>query len=165
MGVVEETLFENFRKALAAGNVDQAKKAVDLVKELKQRIERDGFIDYNNKTGQSFPIMGSFFDCSPYRYYPNKGIIVIDNFAVNLTFSENKLFYLFSQNESNGGNINIITTQQVKNYMWEQASVTNNAVRIAISRLREKIEPQSPTPQIIINVYSKGYVFLGRRIE
>jgi DNA-binding response OmpR family regulator len=163
MGIIEDSIFANYKKALEAGDLEQAQKAVNMAKELKTRVEMQGFIDYSKGKLSNNHAIGDFYDPFPYRYYPEDGIVVVNNSAVNLTKSENKLFYLFSKNETKGTEINIVTESVIKNFLWPEKKVTNNAVRIAVHRLRRKLEPDSEDPQILIGIYNKGYLFLGKR--
>ena len=54
--------------------------------------------------------------------------------------------------------------ENIKMYLWGNESISKNAVRIAIKRLRLKIEPDIKSPQMLISVYNKGYIFLGKRV-
>ncbi len=165
MGLIEESIFVVYRKALEEGDVDQAQKAVELASFLKQKVELEGFRDHNITTKVPSPIAGSFFTPYPYRFYPEKGVVVIGNFAVTLTGKENKLFTLFSLNESSGKEIKIVTRFEIKNYLWGNMAISSNAIRIAIRRLREKLEITKDRPQILISVYGRGYIFLGKRVK
>ncbi len=164
MGQIEDTIYKNYKFALSEGNIDQAKKAVALAKELKNKTEIEGFLDYPSDNGVTIPIIGKLFEPFPYRYYEQEGVVVIGNSAIHLTNSENKLFYLFSQNETYADTIRLVTKDIIKNYLWQNAEVSYNSVRIAILRLRTKIEHDFKNPQLIIGIYARGYIFLGKRI-
>lgn len=165
MGKIEEAILENYKKALQDGNLNQAKVSVHLAKTLRTLIEDEGFTDYDLNGSNSVHVRGDFFQPFPYRYYPSSGVVVIQNSAINLTNSENKLFYLLSQNESHGEKIMIITQKELKNFLWNGRAVTNNALRILIKRLRGKIEHDPANPQIILSYNKKGYIFVGIRIN
>ncbi|KKQ42077.1 MAG: hypothetical protein US60_C0024G0006 [Microgenomates group bacterium GW2011_GWC1_37_8] len=164
MGIIEDNIFANYRKALEAGSLDQAKKAVDLARTLKEKIEQEGFLDYSYEDQINNYIPRKFFEPFPYRYYPKEGVVVVMNFAINLTAGENKLFNLLSSNESYAEKITIVNMENIKMYLWGNESISKNAVRIAIKRLRLKIEPDIKSPQMLISVYNKGYIFLGKRV-
>lgn len=165
MGKIEDSILQNYRKSLKKGNVEQANLAVELAKELKIKIERCGFVDYESSKDQDSINLGYFFDPFPYRYDPDNGVIVINKSAINLTKKENRLFSLFSKNETHGTEIKIITKEMIRDSLWDKRVVTLSAIRILIKRLRNKIELNPRSPQVIINFYQKGYLFLGKRID
>ena len=166
MGVIEDTIFENYRRSISKGNIKQAKLAVDLASDLVKKVEGGGFLDYKCRTQRKNASMDrkNVFKPFPYSYYPREGVVVINNSAINLSYSENKLFYLLSNNESSGTSINIISKEHIIDFMWRGRVVTKAALRTAIQRVRRKIETDAGKPQIIISFYSKGYIFLGNRI-
>jgi DNA-binding winged helix-turn-helix (wHTH) protein len=163
MGQIEETILANYQTALRQGDLDQAKRAIELASLLKSKIEADGFLDFSGQSTAVHPILGDIFSPFPYRYYPEDGIVILDKSAINLTDNENKLFSLLSDNESNGRQFNVISRKQIKQTLWPSKNVTNNAVRISVHRLRSKLEPIPDKPRYIINFNHKGYIFLGKR--
>ena len=60
--------------------------------------------------------------------------------------------------------IRIISSQDVKNHLWYGKKVTNNALKMAIRRIRLRIESDPKKPQMLINLYGKGYLFLGNNL-
>ena len=118
MGLIEDSIFAIYRKALEEGDIKQAKKAVELASILKQKIENEGFVDRIVKNESIHSIPGSFFKPFPYRYYQEEGVIVFGNSAVSLTTIENRLFSLFASNESTGNNIRIITKKEIRQHLW-----------------------------------------------
>jgi DNA-binding winged helix-turn-helix (wHTH) protein len=166
MGKIEDAILENYKKSLQEGNLNQAKISVNLAKTLKELVENTGFIDFEteNSTFKS-PIFGDFFHPFPYRYYPHEGVVVISNTAINLTKTENNLFYFFSQNETCGEMVKVITREQIREFLWAKRKVTRNAIRIIVKRLRIKIEPNPSSPQIILSYNRKGYIFVGKRVN
>ena len=164
MGSIEEAIFKNYKKALDEGNLEQAKIGVKIAKLLKEMVETEGFVDLPSKDLNQTLHFYRFFEPFPYRYYPDDGFVVINNSAIRLTYKENRLFWLFSQNETSGEKINIVTRDQLKTHMWGIKKVSVNALRIAILRLRRKIELNLTRPQLIISIYTRGYIFLGKRI-
>ena len=163
MGVIEDSIFANYKKALEEGNFDQARKAVSLIQELKKRIESGEFLDYSIDWSPGPTRRYESFNPFPYRYYPDQGIVVFGNSAIRLTPTENQLFGLFSENESSGNTIKVISKKAIMKCLWENKRVTQNALRIAILRLREKIEPDYKNPKVVIKSYARGYIFLGKR--
>lgn len=163
MGKIEDSIFENYKKAISGGNLDQAKKAVELAKVLRTKIEQEQFQDYFSEANEIKTLIGSFFSPFPYKYDPIQGIVVIGKTAVSLTNSENKFFQFLSQNQTFEENIKIISSNVINAYMWG-TKVTINATKVLIRRLRQKIEVDPKKPQILINFYNKGYIFLGKRV-
>lgn len=165
MGKIEESILDNYKKALIQGDVLQAKRAVELAHNLKSLIENESFTDYEVSAQSASIIVGSSFTPIPYKFDPENGIIVIRNMAISLTDSESKLLSLLTQNETYEDNIKIIKKEEIKYYMWPNTKVTDNAVRIIIKRLRGKIEANPLYPQIILNYNKKGYVFVAKMIS
>lgn len=164
MGIIEDSIYKNYKKSLQEGNIDQAKLAVELASALREKIERLGFIDFSVKSDPAPINIGSFFNPFPYRYYPKQAVVVLNQSAINLTKTENKLFSIFSDNESHGVEIKIVSRQTIRQLLWPTKQITACLIRVTVRRLRLKIELDSSKPQMIINFYDKGYIFLGKRI-
>lgn len=163
MGKIEETIYENYKTAIINGNYDQARKAVELGKVLKDKIDNDSFIDYDSLKIPITKIIGKHFNPFPYKYDQIQGIIELASGAITLTETENRLFHLLSQNETKGKSIKIITRYQISRHLWGKA-VSASLVRLTIYRLRKKIEPDANNPQIILSLANKGYLFLGNKV-
>lgn len=163
MGIIEETIFANYKKALSEGNLDQAKKAVELAQILRTKIETEGFIDIDHLLSTDQASISSFFEPFPYRYDPFQAVVVFENSAISLTRLENKLFALLSENETRADNIKIISKEDLKNSLWGARVIGQTALKTLIKRIRQKIEPNPKKASIIINYYAKGYIFLGKR--
>ena len=166
MGIIEDSIFLVYKKSLEKGDLEQAKMALELAKTLKDWTESGLFndMDSNNQDNPQ-SIIGSIYNPAPYRYYPDKGVVVITNSAVSLTPLENKLFNIFSQNESYRETLNIITDQDIRNQLWVKRDVSYNLVKIIIYRLRKKIESDAKNPKFLINFYNKGYILFGKRVK
>ncbi len=165
MGIIEDSIFSVYKDALTRGDMDQAEHAVDLVKRLREKVDIHGFLDPQHEVIVKTTIPGTFFEPFPYRYYEEESIVIIENTALLLTRAENKLFKLFSENETSGLDIKPITHQKIRTHLWENKSVTSNAIRLAVKRLRNKIDPDINSPRLILNLYQKGYVFFGKKID
>ena len=139
MGKIEEIIYENYKKSIEIGDFDQAKRAIELAQALKSKIEVEGFLDYDSLKIPGSLVLGTFFNPLPYRYNPLDGIIELSTTVITLTKSENKLFKLFSQNESKGKNIVILTKEDISKHLWGDTASTPSAIRLAILRLRKKI--------------------------
>ena len=163
MGKIEDVVFENYKTALENGNIIQAQRAVDIAKYLRAIIESDGFIDYQSVSTKSAPI-GNFFKPFPYRYYPQDSTIVIHKSTILLTKAENKLFSLLVQKESSEDSIKLISYEDIRRYLWGDKPVTKNAIKAIVRRLRLRVEIDPANPNILINHYGKGYIFLGKRL-
>lgn len=158
-------IFENYKKAIIDGNFDQAKRAAKLGKILKSKIETENFIDYESLKVPITQIIGKHFNPFPYKYHPIQATIELATGLIILTRQENKLFSLFSQNETRGKSIKIITKKAISQHMWGSDYAPPALVRINIFRLRAKIEPDPKNPQILISLPHKGYIFLGNKVE
>jgi len=165
MGKIEDLIYENYKKAIAEGDFDQARRAVDLGKVLKTKVETENFIDYGSLKVPVSSVLGSHFNPLPYKYDPLQGLVELSSTSILLSEIENKLFLLFSQNETQGKLIKIVTKNQIARHLWGSEGYSSSAIRINILRLRKKIEPDLKNPQILLSVPSMGYVFLGNKID
>lgn len=164
MGKIEEIIYENYKSAIAGGDLEQAKRAIELAQVLKSKIEVEEFQDYDSLKVPNSLVLGRFFNQFPYVYDHDEGIIELSTSVINLSKTENKLFKLFSDNETQGKSIKIVTSEHIKKHMWPGKFVTSNAVRISILRLRRRVEIDPKNPQILIGIHSKGYAFLGNKV-
>jgi DNA-binding response OmpR family regulator len=163
MGIIEDSIFTIYKKALEEGNMDQAEKAVELMQNLREKVEIHGFQDYSLKDDMTISV-GSFYNPFPYRFYEEESIVVLEKTAIRLTPLECKLFKLFTDNETSGIEVKPVAYKKIKEHLWEGKDVSSTALRLAIIRLRQKIELNPKYPQIIINFYKRGYLFLGKRV-
>ncbi|MCS7091991.1 MAG: helix-turn-helix domain-containing protein [Patescibacteria group bacterium] len=165
MGKIEDTIFENYKKAIEQGNIEQAEKALNLAKTLKDLIENHGFIDYTN-ANQTYPLPATRnFSSLLYKYDYHQACINTQNKQIILTPLENKLFYLFDQKTTDKyENNKILTKIEIKTALFRK-TFSNSALRIAIHRLRLKLGDIPKNPNIIINFYKTGYIFMGKRLE
>lgn len=163
MGIIEDSIFAVYRKALEEGNMEQAQHTVDLVKLLRSKIDAEGFIDLETSV-DSTPIFGNFFEPYQYRYHEENNMVVIGQSAILLTKSENNFFKLLTENETQGTDMKPITHEMIRAHLWGEKKVTTNALRLSIKRIRAKIEPNPDKPKMFINFYQKGYLFLGKRV-
>ena len=128
VGIIEDSIFANYKTALEQGDLDQARKAVKFAQELKTMTESGDFVDYpNSSTPEALP-PSNFANPFPYKYYESQGVVVMGNAAINLTPKENKLFALFAKNESSGNVIRVITKEQIlntHNYVKNYIDATN----------------------------------------
>lgn len=165
MGKIEEIIFANYKFAMENGDYDQAGKAMELATLLKTKVEIEGFRDYEGLRAPTSLIIGQFFNPFPYKHNYKDAIVELESTVIKLTQAENKLFFLFSQNETFGTNVRIISKDDIKDYLWRDEEVVPSAVRIAVMRLRKKIEIDHQNPQIILNHHSNGYIFLGKKVD
>lgn len=75
---------------------------------------------------------------------------------VELSKTEQRILYLLISNP----NI-IITRERLLEWVWPEGTeyVEDNALSVAIRRLRDKLEEDSSNPQYIKTVYGKGYMW------
>lgn len=164
MGIIEDSLFSVYRDALNRGDIEQAEHAVDIMKKLREKVDIYGFVDPQMNLVDQTQVLGSFFTPFPYRYYEAERMLVLEKTAIILTEAENKLFKLFTENETQGMDIKPITNEMIRSHIWGEDNITSNAIRLSIKRIRNKIEPDPSKPKVLINLYQKGYLFLGKRI-
>lgn len=165
MGKIEDIIYENYKKAISEGDFDQAKRAVELGKVLKTKVETEDFVDYGSLKVPVTSVLGTHFNPFPYKYDSLKGLVELSSSSIVLSEIENKLFGLFSQNETQGKFIKIVTKVQIARHLWGRETYSSSAIRINILRLRRKIEPDFKNPQVLLNIPYRGYIFLGNKIE
>lgn len=76
--------------------------------------------------------------------------------SIELSKTEQRILYLLTSNP----NI-IITRERLLEWVWSEGTeyVEDNALSVAIRRLRDKLEDDSSNPQYIKTVYGKGYMW------
>lgn len=76
--------------------------------------------------------------------------------SIELSKTEQRILYLLTSNP----NI-IITRERLLEWVWSEGTeyVEDNALSVAIRRLRDKLEEDSSNPQYIKTVYGKGYMW------
>lgn len=76
--------------------------------------------------------------------------------SIELSKTEQRILYLLISNP----NI-IITRDRLLEWVWPEGTeyVEDNALSVAIRRLRDKLEDDSSNPQYIKTVYGKGYMW------
>lgn len=165
MGKIEDIIFQNYKRALSDGNLDQARKALELATNLKDKVDNHAFIDYDSLKVPTSMVLGQFFNPLPYKYFREKGIVELSTSVIHLTTGENRLFSLFADNQSRGKQICIVTKRQIALHMWGKPQTSSSAIRIAIHRLRCKIEMDPKNPQVLISLSGSGYAFLGNEVQ
>lgn len=165
MGKIEEVIYENYKRAIVEGNYDQARKAAEIGQILKSKIETEDFMDFDTLKVPITHFIGKYFNPFPYKYDESQGIIELSSGVIPLTESEGKLFSLFSQNETQGKNVKIVSKYQISQFVWGIEKAKSSLIRISIMRLRRKIEPDINCPQILLSVPRKGYIFLGNKVD
>ena len=75
---------------------------------------------------------------------------------IELSKTEQRILYLLISNPNR-----IITRERLLEWVWPEGTeyVEDNALSVAIRRLRDKLEEDSSTPQYIKTVYGKGYMW------
>lgn len=162
LGNIEEAIMANYKRALENGNFTQAGKATELAGKLRDLIEHQGFVDTKKLIDQPRLLSLNIFRPLPYTFDPQSAVVYLFSQVINLTPVENRFFLLLSQNETSFDNIKVLKSSVIKQFVWQNQSVTDNALRILIRRLRKKLEPNPGNPELIINFNRKGYLFLGR---
>lgn len=152
----------NYKKALENGNFDQARKATELATKLRELVEFQAFEDTKRLADEARLQVLNIFKPVNYNYDPKSATVRLHNSVVSLTEVENKFFRLLTQNETSFNDIKLIQRHHIKQFVWPNREVTNNAVRILVQRLRKKIEANPAAPELLLNFNRKGYVFLGK---
>lgn len=90
------------------------------------------------------------------------GVVKKDNKEIFLSALEYRLLLVFINNPRN-----IITRDQLLDELWDAAGefVNNNTLTVYIKRLREKIEDNPASPQIILTVRGTGYRLGGAYVS
>ena len=75
---------------------------------------------------------------------------------IELSKTEQRILYLLTSNPNM-----IITRERLLEWVWPEGTeyVEDNALSVAIRRLRDKLEGDSSNPQYIKTVYGKGYMW------
>ena len=113
----------------------------ELVARIKAALRNSG------KSPSAFEISGLYVDtCS--------GIVKKNGNEVFLSPLEYRLLLVFISNPKS-----IITRDRLLNELWDAAGefVSNNTLTVYIKRLREKIEKDHTSPEIILTVRGTGY--------
>lgn len=161
MGKIEDVVFENYIRSLQEGDLDQAKKAVRLIEEVKRVIEKEGFIDYPNENTQSTQqIPSNYFEPFCYEYDTRTMILTTPSGLIPLSKGESDLFMLFHENQSYDDQIKIIGYHDIRLATNSKESRTAK-VRVRIHRLKKKIEKHTQT-KIFFTYRKAGYVFLAK---
>lgn len=76
--------------------------------------------------------------------------------SIELSKTEQRILYLLISNPNL-----IITRERLLEWVWPEGTeyVEDNALSVAIRRLRDKLEDDSSNPQYIKTVYGKGYMW------
>jgi DNA-binding response OmpR family regulator len=162
MGKIEETIIENYRHALKRNDLEQANRALGLIKNLKTQIENSGFVDYVSDS----QVQSASTHYTPlifeYDFDPEYMIIYSASKVINLTALESELFAYFEIRRSTHEKLVLISKQELRNIFSKKS---DEAIRVALHRLRKKIEPDHQNPTVIINYQQKGYIFMGNPVN
>ncbi|MFD1906753.1 winged helix-turn-helix domain-containing protein [Paenibacillus rhizoplanae] len=101
----------------------------------------------SGRTGSAFDIGGLHVDTA-------SGVVTRHGKEVYLSALEYRLLLVFVNNPGN-----IITRSRLLDELWDAAGefVNDNTLTVYIKRLREKIERDPASPQIILTVRGTGY--------
>jgi DNA-binding response OmpR family regulator len=81
--------------------------------------------------------------------------VIVDGEEKHLTPTESKLLYILLRNRGH-----IVTTDFLLKRLWPQDEVFEDALRVHIHRLRQKIESPGPAIRYIITERGQGYRFV-----
>lgn len=117
----------------------------ELIARIKTALRKNG------RFGSNFEICGLYVDTA-------SGVVKKNGKEVFLSALEYRLLLLFISNPKS-----IITRVKLLDELWDAAGefVNDNTLTVYIKRLREKIENDPSSPQIILTVRGTGYR-LGR---
>lgn len=113
----------------------------ELIARIKAALRKSGRLE------TAFDICGVHIDTA-------SGIVRKEGREVFLSALEYRLFLVFINNPKN-----IITRARLLDELWDAAGefVNDNTLTVYIKRLREKIEDNPASPQIILTVRGTGY--------
>lgn len=96
------------------------------------------------------------FETGEYLFDFHRMYYMIHDREIMLNRTEQKLLYLLVKNKGQ-----ILTRRQLLESVWENAadSVEENALSVAMNRLRHKVEEDAGRPSFIQTVYGIGYVW------
>ena len=99
------------------------------------------------RAGQAFEVCGLCIDTA-------SGVVTKNGEEIFLSALEYRLLLIFMNNPKN-----IITRSRLLDELWDAAGefVNDNTLTVYIKRLREKIENDPASPQIILTVRGTGY--------
>lgn len=113
----------------------------ELIARMKRALRKD------QRSGSDFEIQGLRVDTA-------RGVVTKNGSEVFLSALEYRLLLLFVSNPKS-----IITRGRLLDELWDAAGefVTDNTLTVYIKRLREKIENDPASPEIILTVRGTGY--------
>lgn len=143
----ESTVVESLSR-LADDYITKPFRARELVARIRRVLERVGDFAY---TLQPFTYVDDRLtvDFSRQR-------VTVDNQPVVLTRMETKLLYILM---SKAGAT--VTNDFLVRRLWPQEEIFEDALRVHISNLRRKIEPDPSRPRYIVTERYKGYSFVA----
>ncbi len=93
------------------------------------------------------------------RFDPTAGSLHIDGRSIPLTGTEKRVVALFVEQLGEA-----ITHREIRRKIWGEGwSGGDEALRVAINRLRKKLEGNQRKPEILVSVRSVGYRMMGYR--
>lgn len=118
------------------------------IRELQSRIRTVLLRYYKHAHTQDSIDIGNI------RIHPLKGKIYKNNIEINLTALEYRLFMVFINNTGQ-----ILSREQLLEQIWDVAGdfVNDNTLTVYIKRLREKLEDNPQSPQMIKTIRGLGY--------
>lgn len=104
----------------------------------------------SQRKGMTYETEDYFFDFAKMEFYRDKK-------AVDLSKTEQKLLYLLTHHADTP-----LSREMLMAEIWQSGTeyVEDNALSVAVRRLRDKLEDEPAKPAHIKTVYGKGYVWL-----
>lgn len=98
--------------------------------------------------------VGSVFECGDIRVDANKGLVTKRGKEIFLSALEYRILLIFLQNKGK-----ILSRRRLLDEIWDIGGeyVSDNTLTVYIKRIREKIENEPKSPQIIKTVRGVGY--------
>ena len=133
--------------ALNIGGDDYITKPYELnvlLAKIKARLKREN----SKKEESAITILGNLkIDYTKMKVYA-------DNIDLELKTKEFKLLSYFISNKNK-----VVTKEEILNYVWGDTYITDGALTVQISRLREKTGKNSDEFPRIKTIWGQGYIF------
>ena len=95
----------------------------------------------------------------PYSFNSKTEQLLNNDITIKLTSAETKLLKIFVQN----ANQKLSRDDLSKRLKGYEHDPFDRSIDVLVKRLRERIEPDSSSPQYIITIWGKGYQFIPQR--
>lgn len=92
------------------------------------------------------------FECSGFKFYPERGLITVDEEKIRLATTENKLLIVLAHHMNQ-----FVHKETLNDLVWGEKGMTDGNLKFYIWLLRRKIEPDFRHPKHILTKRFFGY--------